>query len=95
MYGFEAWTITKEIQKKIEAAEMWFFRRMLKVPWIARKTNEEVLKETDNQVLDEQNMKTPGKVCGTHNEKRGIREPCYNRKNGGEEEQRKTKRENA
>ncbi|GFN79417.1 RNA-directed DNA polymerase from mobile element jockey [Plakobranchus ocellatus] len=48
MYGCEAWTITKEIQKKIEAAEMWFFRRMLRVPWTARKTNEEVLKETES-----------------------------------------------
>ncbi|GFR93185.1 endonuclease-reverse transcriptase [Elysia marginata] len=47
MYGREAWTITKEIQRKIEAAEMWFFRRMLRVPWTARKTNEEVLKETE------------------------------------------------
>ncbi|GFS16255.1 reverse transcriptase-like [Elysia marginata] len=47
MYGCEAWTITKEIQKKIEAAEMWFLRRMLRVPWTARKTNEEVLKETE------------------------------------------------
>ncbi|GFR63281.1 endonuclease-reverse transcriptase [Elysia marginata] len=46
-YGCEAWTITKEIQRKIEAAEMWFFRRMLRVPWTARKTNEEVLKETE------------------------------------------------
>ncbi|GFR66856.1 retrovirus-related Pol polyprotein LINE-1 [Elysia marginata] len=47
MYGCEAWTITKEIQRKIEAAEMWFFRPMLIVPWTARKTTEEVLKETE------------------------------------------------
>ncbi|GFR77493.1 endonuclease-reverse transcriptase [Elysia marginata] len=47
MYGCEAWTITKEIHKKIEAAEMWFFRRMLRVPWTARKMNKEVLKETE------------------------------------------------
>ncbi|GFR66454.1 protein farnesyltransferase subunit beta [Elysia marginata] len=47
MNGCEAWTLTKEIQRKIEAAEMWFFRRMLRVPWTARKTNEEVLKETE------------------------------------------------
>ncbi|GFR73885.1 hypothetical protein ElyMa_003879900 [Elysia marginata] len=47
MHGCEAWTITKEIQRKIEAAEMWFFRRMLRVPWTAKKTNEEFLKETE------------------------------------------------
>ncbi|GFO10081.1 endonuclease-reverse transcriptase [Plakobranchus ocellatus] len=48
MYRCEAWTITKEIQKKIEAAEICFFRRMLRVPWTARKTNEEVPKETES-----------------------------------------------
>ncbi|GFO06060.1 cytochrome c oxidase assembly protein cox15-like protein [Plakobranchus ocellatus] len=96
MYGCEAWTITKEIQKKIEAAEMWFFRRMLRVPWTARKTNEEVLKETESiRSLMSRIRRRQEKVCGTHIEKRRIREPCYNRKNGGEEEQRKTKRENA
>ena len=42
-YGCETWTISKESKKKIEAAEMWFYRRMLRIPWTARKTNIEVL----------------------------------------------------
>ena len=44
LYGCETWTITNTIQKKLEAAEMWMWRRMLKIPWTHRKTNEEVLR---------------------------------------------------
>ncbi|GFO49343.1 RNA-directed DNA polymerase from mobile element jockey [Plakobranchus ocellatus] len=42
-YGCEAWTISKQIQIKLEATEMWFLRRMLRIPWTAKKTNERVL----------------------------------------------------
>ena len=45
MYGCETWTITKPIQKKIEAVEMGFWRRMLKIPWTAKRTNAEVMEE--------------------------------------------------
>ena len=45
MYGCETWIITKPIQKKIEAVEMWFWRRMLKIPWTAKRTNVEVMEE--------------------------------------------------
>ena len=43
LYGAETWTISKEMRKKLEAAEMWFLRRMMKIEWTAMKTNEEVL----------------------------------------------------
>ena len=45
MYGCEAWTITKQVQSKLEAVEMWFWRRMLRIPWTARKTNKEVMEK--------------------------------------------------
>ncbi|GFO27916.1 retrovirus-related pol polyprotein line-1 [Plakobranchus ocellatus] len=45
MYGCEAWTISKQTQKNLEATEMWFIRRMLRTPWVAKKSNEKVLKE--------------------------------------------------
>ena len=45
MYGCETRTISKPIQKKIEAVEMWFWRRMLKIPWTAKRTNVEVMEE--------------------------------------------------
>ncbi|GFN87742.1 hypothetical protein PoB_001424800 [Plakobranchus ocellatus] len=49
MYGYEAWTISKQIQNKLEATEMWFLRRMLRIPWTAKKTNERVLKEANKR----------------------------------------------
>ena len=45
MYGYEAWTISKQAQKKLEAVEMWFLRRMMKISWMAKKSNDTVLKE--------------------------------------------------
>ena len=43
LYGCEAWTINKDMEKRIEAAEMWFFRRMLKISWTDRVSNDVVL----------------------------------------------------
>ena len=42
MYGCEAWTINKQTQRRLEAVEMWCLRRMLRIPWTAKKTNEMV-----------------------------------------------------
>ena len=36
MYGCEGWTISKQLQKKLETAEMWFLRRMLRISWTAK-----------------------------------------------------------
>ena len=43
MYGSEVWTLRKEDKRRIEAFEMWVWRRMMKVSWTERKTNEEVI----------------------------------------------------
>ena len=43
MYGSEVWTLRKEDKRRIEGFEMWVWRRMMKVSWTERKTNEEVL----------------------------------------------------
>ena len=43
MYGSESWTITRELKAKLKAAEMWFYRRMLRISWRDRVTNEDVL----------------------------------------------------
>ena len=43
LYGCEAWNISKAMEKRIEALEMWFYRRMLKVSWVDRVSNEIVL----------------------------------------------------
>ena len=44
MYGSECWTISSEMEKKLEAMEMWCYRRMLRLSWTKKVTNEEVLK---------------------------------------------------
>ncbi|GFS24620.1 endonuclease-reverse transcriptase [Elysia marginata] len=40
LYGCEAWTISKQMEAKLEATEMWFLRRMLRISWTERKSNE-------------------------------------------------------
>jgi len=45
MYGWESWTIKKAELWKIDAFELWCWRRLLRVPWTARRSNESILKE--------------------------------------------------
>ena len=45
MYGCESWTIKKAECQKIDAFQLWCWRRLLRVPWTARKSNQSILKE--------------------------------------------------
>ena len=45
MYGCESWTIKKAEQQRIDAFELWCWRRLLRVPWTARRSNQSILKE--------------------------------------------------
>ena len=45
MYGCERWTIKKAERRRIDAFELWSWRRLLRVPWIARRSNQSMLKE--------------------------------------------------
>ena len=45
MYGCESWTIKKAKHQRIDAFELWCWRRLLRVPWIARRSNQSILKE--------------------------------------------------
>ena len=45
MYGCESWTIKKVECQKIDAFELWCWRRLLRVPWAARRSNQSILKE--------------------------------------------------
>ena len=45
MYGFESWTIKKAECQRIDAFELWCWRRLLRVPWTARRSNQPILKE--------------------------------------------------
>ena len=45
IYGCESWTIKKAEHRRIDAFELWCWRRLLRVPWIARRSNQSILKE--------------------------------------------------
>ena len=45
MYGCESWTIKKDECRRIDAFELWCWRRLLRVPWTARRSNQSILKE--------------------------------------------------
>ena len=45
MYGCDSWTIRKTEHRRIDAFELWCWRRLFRVPWIARRSNQSILKE--------------------------------------------------
>ena len=45
MYGCESWTLKKAERRRIDAFELWCWRRLLRVPWTARRSNQSILKE--------------------------------------------------
>ena len=45
MYGYETWTVKKAKRRRIDAFELWCWRRLLRVPWTARRSNQSILKE--------------------------------------------------
>ena len=45
MYGYESWTIKKAERRRIDAFELWCWRRLLRVPWTARRSNQSLLEE--------------------------------------------------
>ena len=45
MYGCESWTVKKVEHQKIDAFELWCWRRLLRIPWTARRSNQSILKE--------------------------------------------------
>ena len=49
MYGCESWTIKKAECQKIDAFELWFWRRLLRVHWTAKRSNQSILKEISSE----------------------------------------------
>ena len=45
VYGCESWTVKKSEHQRIDAFELWYWRRLLRVPWTARRFNQSILKE--------------------------------------------------
>ena len=47
MYGCESWTVKKAECRRIDSYELWCWRKLLRVPWTARRSNQSILKETN------------------------------------------------
>ena len=56
MYGCESWTIKKTERRRIDAFELWCWRRLLRVPWMARRSNQPILKEINPEYSLEELM---------------------------------------
>ena len=51
MYGFESWTIKKAEHQRNDSFQLWCWRRLLKVLWTARRSNQSILKEINHEIL--------------------------------------------
>ena len=51
MYGCESWTIKKAEHQRIDTFELWCWKRLLRVPWTARRSNQSILKEISPEYL--------------------------------------------
>ena len=51
IYGCESWAINKSEHQRIDAFELWYWRRILRVPWTARRSNQSILKEISPEYL--------------------------------------------
>ena len=56
MYGYESWTIKKAECWRVDAFEMWYWRRLLRIPWTSRRSNQSILKEISPEYLLEAPM---------------------------------------
>ena len=56
MYGYDSWTIKKAEQGRIDVFELWCWRRLLRVPWTARRSNQSILKEISPEYSLERQM---------------------------------------
>ena len=56
MYGCESWTVKKAERRRIDDFELWCWRRLLRVPWTARRSNQSILKESNPEYLLEELM---------------------------------------
>ena len=50
MYECESWTVKKAEHQRIDASELWCWRRLLRVPWTARRSNQSILKEINPEI---------------------------------------------
>ena len=66
MYGCESWTVKKAEHRRIDAFEQWCWRRLLRVPWTARRSNQSILKEISPGLLGS----SPSRIQGNPQDER-------------------------
>ena len=66
MYGCESWTMNKPECQKIDAFELWYWRRLLRVPWTPRRSNQSILKEINPEHSMVELMLKFGLMCWIH-----------------------------
>ena len=65
IYGCESWTTKKVERQRIDAFKLWYWRRLLRVPWAARRSNQSILKEISPEYsLEELMLKLKLQYCG-------------------------------
>ena len=64
MYGCESWTVKKAERQRIDAFELWCWRRLLRVPWTARRSNQSILKINSGISLEGMMLKLKLQYCG-------------------------------
>ena len=62
MYGCESWTVKKAESRRIDAFELWCWRRLFRVPWTARRSNQSILKEINPGILGRNDAKAEAPV---------------------------------
>ena len=72
LYGCEAWTCRKADEKRLEAAKMWFYRRLLRIPWTSKRTNISILAELAAsrevlEIVDRRRLKYIGHILRNKN----------------------------
>ena len=70
MYGCEGWTVKKAEHRRIDAFELWCWRRLLRVPWTAKRSNQSILKEISPGISLEGMMLKPKLQCFGHSMRR-------------------------
>ena len=66
MYGWESWTVKKAEQRRIDVFELWCWRRFLRVPWTARRSNQSILKISAGVSLEGMMLKLKLQYFGHH-----------------------------
>ena len=62
MYGCESWTMKKAERQRIDDFELWYWRRLLRVPWTARRSNQSILKEISPEYIGRTDAETEAPV---------------------------------